>query len=246
MRPSKAPADAPRQGGLDLPSAPLSWETLVRGAENEAALILAERPALWALPALCVTGPARCGLTTLASLVAKRHGGQCFAALELVNLTNADLALTSQSFASIDDADRVADRAPEALLSLLNLSAARGGYLLLTAHRPPSRWPTRSADLRSRLNAMPVVEIYPPGEALAHKWLAAIAAQQYMRLSPETLNYLVPRLDLHYEAAEQMIRHLSEAVTASGRAPGISLARRVLEGIEDAGDDSFPGATGGG
>lgn len=232
-----------QQAGLDLPPAPLSWDRLVRGAENETAIALVDRPGSWALAALCLTGPKRCGLTTLAGLVAQRHGGTSFPAKAFINLTRKDVAAIAGTYVCIDDAEQAATSAPETLLTLLNLSAVEGGHVLLAAHSPPGRWQTRSADLKSRLLAMPVVEIQPPGEAFVRDWLAAAAARQYMRLSLETLNYLVPRLDLRYEAAEILVRQLSEAVTSSGRAPGIALARQVLEGIHDDGDGDLPDAS---
>lgn len=229
-----------RQGGLDLPLPPLTWDTLVRGAENETAIALANRPANWATPALCVCGPRRSGLTTLANLIAVREGGPSIGPKDLTGLTIRDVAAIAQSFVSVDDADLVSAREPEMLLSLLNSAASKGGHVLLTAHTPPSRWTSQSADLKSRLNAMPVAEIFPPGETLARDWIAAAGARRFMRLSLETLNYLVPRLELHYEAIENHVQQLSEAVTATGRAPGIALARKVLEGIEDDGDGVWP------
>ena len=110
--------------------------------------------------------------------------------------------------------------------------------MLLTAHRSPSQWRTASADLKSRLNAMPEGEYKAPDDDLVRLRLQAGAERRFMKLSPEVLNYLVPRLELAYEAVENFIDRLSDAVSDNDRAPSLPLARKVLEQMgEGAGDD---------
>ena len=119
---------------------------------------------------------------------------------------------------------------------------AGGGRLLLTAHRAPSQWRTASPDLKSRLNALPVGEIGPPDDTVVRARLAIAAERRFLRLSPETLNYLVPRLELAYDAVENFMDRLSDAVSDHDRAPSLPLARRVLEQMsEAAGDDVAEG-----
>ena len=72
--------------------------------------------------------------------------------------------------------------------------------------------------------------------------LAIAAERWFLRLSPETLNYLVPRLELAYDAVENFMDRLSDAVSDHDRAPSLPLARRVLEQMSDAaGDDVAEG-----
>jgi len=120
---------------------------------------------------------------------------------------------------------------------VINLVASGGGRLLLTAHRAPSQWRSVSPDLKSRLNALPVGEIGPPDDDVLRARLQVAAERRYLRLSPEILNYLVPRLELAYEAVENFMDRLSDAVSEHDRAPSMPLARRVLDRMSEPDDD---------
>jgi len=63
------------------------------------------------------------------------------------------------------------------------------------------------------------------------------AERRYLRLSPETLNYLVPRLELAYEATENFMDRLSNAVSQHDRAPSLPLARQVLNEMTGSDED---------
>lgn len=230
--------DGPAQPLLGFPAPPPHWDGLLTGQPNATALGLAGRPEAWATHALCVTGPARCGLTYLARAWADRFSGQYFAA----DAFNAQKLNALDAYAgghvALDDADLVVAKKDELLLTFYNLVASRGGRLLLLAHSGPSSWRTGIADLRSRLNAMPVADIGQPDEDHVRARLRAAAAQRFMKLSPETINYLLPRIDLSYEAIETLMDRLSGAVSMAGKAPGLALARAVLEGLDEDGEDN--------
>jgi chromosomal replication initiation ATPase DnaA len=134
--------------------------------------------------------------------------------------------LASQAIA-IDAADKIADEG--LLLTLLNLLVEKEGQLLLTSHTPPPLWRVQSADLASRLKAMPVAEIDAPDEATLKTRLKAAARRHYLRLEPDVLSYVAPRLGRTYSDVEGFVVKLSEAVSQTGRAPSVYLARAVLE-----------------
>lgn len=208
------------------------------GAPNEAAAGLAARPEAWATHALCITGPARCGLSYLGRAWASRFGGQYMTAAEFCGLKLGALDGLAGAHVTLDDADQIVTRREEPLLLFYNMVAAKGGRLLLLAHTGPASWRTGIADLRSRLNAMPVAEIAQPDEAHIRARLRAAAAQRFMKLSPETINYLVPRIDLSYEAIETLMDRLSGAVSMAGKPPGLALVRSVLEGLDEDGEEN--------
>jgi chromosomal replication initiation ATPase DnaA len=225
-----------------FPAPMARWEGLLAGPHNAGALRIAGNPEEWATPVLCITGPAKCGLTFLGGAWASRFNGEALTPAQLAKAGRRGLDALAGRHVSVDDADLAAGKQDEALLSLINLVAAGGGRLLLTAHRPPSQWRTASADLKSRLNALPVGEIGPPDDNIVCARLAIAAERRFLRLSPETLNYLVPRLELAYEAVENFMDRLSDAVSDHDRAPSLPLARRVLEQIsEAAGEDEAEG-----
>lgn len=213
------------------------------GEPNATAITLAGRPEAWATHALCITGPAACGLSYLGQAWAQQFDGHWFDADAFCAQKLNDLDTLAGGHVALDDADIIAARKDELLLNFFNLVASRGGRLLLLAHSGPSGWRTGIADLRSRLNALPATEIDPPDENHVRARLRAAAAQRFMKLSPETINYLVPRIDLSYEAIETLMDKLSGAVSMAGKAPGLALARSVLEGLDEDGED-YDGAGG--
>ncbi|MGE6696327.1 hypothetical protein ACQKH5_01445 [Hyphomonas sp. NPDC076900] len=231
------PQDSPAQPLLSFPPPEAHWDGLVRGVPNDVAAGLASRPEAWATHALSVTGPAFCGLSYLARAWAGRFGGQFVTAAEFNTLKLGALDALAAGYVSLDDADLIVAKREEQFLSFYNMVGAKGGRLLLVAHSGPAAWRTGIADLRSRLNAMPVVEISQPDEDHLRARLRAAAAQRFMKLSPETVNYLMPRIDLSYEAIETLMDRLSGAVSMAGKAPGLALARAVLEGLDEDGEE---------
>lgn len=231
-----------RQPMFGFPAPAARWDDLLQGPHNAAAIRIASLPSGWATPVLCITGPAACGLSFLSEAWAARFEGEWLPGSQLGRAGRRGLDALAGRHVAVDDADIAAQKHAEALLSLINLVASGGGRLLLTAHRAPSQWRTGSADLKSRLNALPAGEIGPPDEEALKARLEIAAERRYLRLGPETLTYLVPRLELAYEAVETFMDRLSSAVSDHDRAPSLPLARRVLE--EMAGPDDEDGAKG--
>ena len=62
--------------------------------------------------------------------------------------------------------------------------------------------------------------------------LKAAAVRHFLKLEPDVLKYLVPRLDLSYEAIERFAERLSDEVTDLGRAPSVPLVKEVLDAME--------------
>lgn len=228
----------PSQPMFGFPAPAAQWTALFEGPHNAAALRLAKRPEDWAMPVLCITGPAKSGLSFLAEAWVSQFGGAFLSAAHLGRAARRALDEYGSAHVAIDDADIAAYRHEEALLTLINIIGAGGGRLLLTSHRAPSQWRTGSADLRSRLNALPVGEISGPDEDVLRARLSIAAERRFLKLAPETLTYLVPRLELAYEAVEDFMDRLSASVSDADRAPSLPLARSVLDAMrEPDGDD---------
>lgn len=234
----QADPDRPaRQPLLAFPAPPVAWAQLVTGPHNAAVLRIVSQPEGWATQVFAVTGPPKCGLSALAEAWAGRFEGQILSGPQLARANRRTLDALAGQRVAVDDADIACGKHDEALLSLINLVSSGGGRLLLVAHRPPSQWRTGSADLKSRLNALPVGEIGAPDDDVLRARLALAAHRRFLRLSPETLNYLVPRLELAYEAAENFMDRLSDAVSQHDRAPSLPLARQVLNEMTGSDED---------
>jgi len=140
----------------------------------------------------------------------------------------APARLAAHRHLAIDDADRLHDE--RNLLHLYNLLAESGGSLLLTAAEPPARWAVALADLRSRLSALPVVEIRPPDDALIQAVLVKLFADRQLRVDPELVTYLAARLDRSLVVAANAVDLLDRAALSARRALTIPFARETLRG----------------
>ncbi len=172
----------------------------------------------WRSGALALVGPAGSGKTHLAAIWAARVGAADFPA-DGVDMVGDGPVL-------VEDADgRLAD---ETLFHLLNLAARPGGGLLLTSRIPPSLWPARLPDLRSRLNALPTAQIEEPDDTVLGAMLQKAFVEHNIRPSPELLAYLVRRIERSAQSAQSVVARLDEAAYATGRRVSRGLARLVL------------------
>lgn len=219
----------PDQLSFGFPIPAKSFEDLTVTPCNETAINLVTNPESWPTTMLCLLGPPKSGLTTIAQAWTERFDGAMLSAKKLGKAKARDLEGLATGYTAIDQADRMVSN--DNLVSLMNLVSAGSGRLLLTANTPPAQWSTESADLKSRLNALPIAEIDMPDEAMLVARLEAAAARNFLKLDADTLKFLLPRLDLTYEAVEEFIRHLSNAVTETGRPPRVNLAGDVLESL---------------
>lgn len=217
----------PDQLSLGFPEKELALESLIVSDANETAVSVLSGPQNWPFPVVCLRGAPRSGLTVLARAWSREFDGSFYTARDFSRLKPKALSDLSASYVAIDDADRI--KASENLLSLINSAAVAGGRVLLAAKTHPSQWDTTSADLKSRLMALPVIEIAEPDERMLEARLEVAAAKHFLKLDPEIVKYLVPRLELSYEAVETFVESLNDTVTMTGRAPSVPLAREVLE-----------------
>jgi chromosomal replication initiation ATPase DnaA len=195
------------------------------GDGNRAALGWIERWPEWPEGGLVVHGPAGCGKTHLAHLWRDHTGGVIVAGAELVIEQALRLHGESGGRIAIDGAE-AADEA--ALLHLYNLCRERRGGLLVTARRSPAFWSIALGDLASRLRALPSVAIEAPDDAVLGGVLVKHFADRQLRVTPEVIAHLVPRMERSFAAAATLAERLDRAALAEGRAVTIPLVRRVL------------------
>ncbi len=219
--------EKPGQLSLAFPEREPAFEDLLVTSVNEGAIGVLRQPDSWPFPVICVVGPRRSGLTALAKAWSREFDGRYVSAKKLSKMKAKKLTALGGGYVAVDDADKVSRE--ETLLTLINAAAAEGGHVLLTSRQGAGVWRVESADLQSRLNALPVLEIDEPDEETFKARLEAAAARYFMKLEADITKYLFPRLELTYEAIEIFVERLSERVTLTGRAPSVPLAREVLE-----------------
>ncbi|MGH6970361.1 MAG: chromosomal replication initiator DnaA, partial [Caulobacteraceae bacterium] len=116
----------------------------------------------------------------------------------------------------------------ETLFHLINMAGASGG-LLLTSRVDPRVWPADLPDLRSRLNALPTVEIGEPDDAVLEGVLRKFFRERNIRPAEDVYPYILRRIERSVRMAREVVNRLDEAADAEGRDITRALARQVLE-----------------
>jgi chromosomal replication initiation ATPase DnaA len=184
----------------------------------------------WLGGTLALVGPEGSGKTHLACAWAQAHGGL------YVDAAAAQIAPLSELGAhplAVDDADQVDD---ETLFHLINIAASEGCGLLLTSRTRPRTWPCELPDLRSRLNALRVVEIKEPDDLLLRGLLERFFRQRLINPPEDVLAYLVKRIERSAPKAREVTARIDEAAAAEGRGVTVALARKVLEDEAEGGE----------
>ena len=188
---------------------------VVSPANAEAAARLDAWPN-WAGGALALIGPAGSGKSHLAQTWADRVGatigearGEAGAGAGPVLIEDVDASLPA-----------------EALFHLLNRPAP--ATILLTARTLPTTWPTALPDLRSRLNALPVVLLGEPDDEVLDGVMRRLFRERHIDPAPELLVYLRHRIERSEPAVRAFVTRLDAEALRRGKPVGRALARELL------------------
>jgi chromosomal replication initiation ATPase DnaA len=130
----------------------------------------------------------------------------------------------------VDDADRYPDEPHLALL----LDAARyrpGAAVLLVGRDLPDAWPAGLVDLRSRLAAMPVVEVGQPDDAMLAGVLERLCRARFMKLTEKAARYLVHHMERSFAAAHAVTDALDRIHVRGARPVSVGVAAKALRSI---------------
>jgi chromosomal replication initiation ATPase DnaA len=180
----------------------------------------------WPATGLVIHGPEACGKTHLAEVWRARSGAFRYDAGDLAGRDAPELLGASRAVV-VEGVELGVDE--RALLHLYNYLTQEQGSLLLTAITPPVAWKVVLPDLRSRLAALPAVAVGAPDDALLEAVVVKQFADRQLRIAPEVVAYLVPRLERSLSAVRRVVTELDRAALAEGRAITIPLVRQVLE-----------------
>jgi chromosomal replication initiation ATPase DnaA len=213
------------QLAFDFPHRPaFGADDFLVAPSNETAIAWLDRWPDWPGPALILYGPPGCGKTHLAHVWQARSRALDLSPDGLTIETLPD-RLGNAVEILVDGAAAMAERP---LLHLVNLTAERGGHLLLTASEPPSRWPSALPDLRSRLLAMPVVAVQPPDDALIGAVLLKLFADRQLVVAEDVIGFLLRHMERSFAAARRLVAGLDRAGLVAHRPITVPLARDVL------------------
>ena len=228
--------ETPAQLVLDLGHRPaLGRADFLVSQCNADAVAWIDRWPDWPAPGLVIWGPAASGKSHLGQVWRARAGAPMVAAADLDNREPPDLT-GQHGVVYFDGADTIAGD-PErerVALHVYNLIAERGGHILYSARTPPARWQLGLADLRSRLNALPVAAIAPPDDAVLGAVLLKLFTDRQLHVGVDVVQFAVTRMERSFEAAERLVAAVDRIALASQRRVTVPLIREVLPHVAEA------------
>ncbi len=215
---------------LDLPaSTALRREDFLEAPSNAAALALIDNYPDWPAPVVCLVGAGGTGKSHLAAVFAAQAHADIISAAELVR-AGVPTALEHGALVLEDLAQGGFDEA--ALFHMLNHAQETRAHILMTARSAPSGFTLATADLSSRLRAIPAVEIGPADDPLLAAVLVKLFADRQIPVDEGTVQYLLARMERSVAGAEALVAAIDRASLAGHRPVTRAFAAEVLRAWE--------------
>ena len=217
---------APRQLVLDLAHRQaLGEEDFLVSSSNAAAVELIDRWPAWPHPVCVVLGPQGSGKSHLANVWRLRSSAGLLAASALDE--RAVAAPPEGGALALEDLDRepIDERA---LFHLINRARESSLSVLLTSRTAPGDLEVAVPDLRSRLRALPVVEVHAPDEALLKAVLVKLFADRQLNVDPAVIEFVSVRMERSMAAASRVVAAVDRLALATHRKVTRPLAAEAL------------------
>lgn len=216
----------PRQLAFALPHAESrTRDNFLEGPANAAGLALIDSWPDWPNRVMLLLGAEGSGKSHLASIWAEQSGARSISAH---TLTAAEVPGALVTGALVIEDLKPPNFDERALFHLLNLAREEGAFLLMTARVPPTEVELR--DLRSRLRAVPSVQLMPPDDHLFRALIVKFCADRQLAVDEAIVSYLTTRLERSYAAIRQTVELLDAEALRLGRPVTRALAAELLRG----------------
>ena len=214
----------PRQLAFALPHAEsLTRDNFLEGPANTAGLALIDSWPDWPNRVMLLIGPEGSGKSHLAAIWAEQSGARSTSAHAL---TPAEVPGALATGALVIEDLRSAEIDERALFHLLNMAREDGAFVLMTARVLPIEAELR--DLRSRLRAVPSVQLLPPDDHLFRALIVKFCADRQLAVDESVVSYLTTRLERSYAAVRQAVELLDTEALRLGRPVTRALAADLL------------------
>jgi len=187
----------------------------------------------WPYFAACLVGATGCGKTHLANVWAQKiavttnHPYRIpFVKAAQLNRDIANQLYDTSAQIVIEDLQELQNQ--EALFHLYNTYRDMGGNILFTSNQAPARLNFSLADLRSRLNIVPLYEIKSPDDNLLMALLLKLFADRQITPTPELLNYLLKNMQRSFSYARKLVEEIDNISLARKRAVSLNIAREAI------------------
>jgi chromosomal replication initiation ATPase DnaA len=203
----------------------LSRDDFLEGRANAEALGLVDSWPDWPNKVMLLAGPEGSGKSHLAAIWAEEAGARSTMAHALMAATVPGALATGAVVVEDLTPDSFDERA---LFHLLNLAREDGAYVLITARIVPVAMEIALRDLRSRLRAVPVVQLKAPDDHLFKALIVKFCADRQMSMDEATLNYVASRIERSFVAARHTVELLDSEALRLGRPVTRALAAELL------------------
>ncbi len=126
----------------------------------------------------------------------------------------------------IDDIEKWRDE--KLLFHIYNHCKANNIPLLITSACKPSELNFTLPDLLSRLKSMSFVAIDAPDDILVAGLLCKHLADRQIKIAPDVMNYLLPRVPRSFSAIAELVEKLDKGALAVGRSLTVPFVRDFL------------------
>ncbi|WP_083649378.1 DnaA ATPase domain-containing protein [Salaquimonas pukyongi] len=221
--------EKPAQLALELPvERAVSRDDLLESPANRLAVDLIDGWPDWPSNVVVLAGPVGSGKSHLAAIWAAQAGATILPSAALGEhpgiATQGNLVLEDAGPGCLDE---------EALFHAFNQVKAAGHFLLLTSRSFPSAWMVSLKDLQSRLRLAHLVELSEPDDELLSAIIIKLFADRQLEVPPQTVAYLVARMERSMEAAGRLVAWLDREALARGRKINRSLAAEALAAMDN-------------
>ncbi len=220
------------------PRAYLDKEDFMVAKCNIAALRRIDSWPNWSFFALCLYGPTGCGKSHLANIFSNQVSIVTNYPYKIPNIKAKDINLEDvhQLFHEhkcliVEDLNENINQ--EAMFHLYNLYRNEGGYILFTSENAPARMNFSLADLRSRLNIIPSIEIGEPDDELLSALIVKLFTDRQIIISQEILNYILANIERSFSYTRKLVAEIDNISLSRKRAVSIPLVKEAIAYLSD-------------
>ena len=217
----------PRQLAFELAhTESLTRDDFLEGPSNAAGLALVDGWPDWPNRVMMLVGPQGSGKSHLAAIWADMAGARLTAAHALTAAAVPGALATGALVVQDLDPANIDERA---LFHLLNLAREDNAFVLMTA-RVVAPTEVELRDLRSRLRAVPTVQLLPPDDHLFRALIVKFCADRQLAIDETIVSYLASRIERSYAALRRAVELLDSEALRLGRPVTRALAAELFRG----------------
>ena len=226
------------QLALDFPHRPsLGREDFMVAKCNFEAVSTIDLWPSWPYFSICIYGPSGCGKTHLANVFAQMVASSTphpyripFIKAEQLEKNMAHTLFETSSQIVIENLHNLKNK--EALFHIYNTYRDLGGNILFTSDIAPARINFTLADLRSRLNIVPALEIKEPDDELLMALLVKLFLDRQITPTQELLNFLIKNIHRSFSYVRKLVEEIDNISLAKKRAITINIAKEAIATLD--------------